>query len=43
MTDPTLQTFTFDTVLRLNSPLNSLLIEIRNEGDAAGDFNRLID
>ncbi len=41
MTDPTLQTFTFDTVLRLNSPLNSLLIEIRNEGAAAGDFHRL--
>jgi len=41
MTDPTLQTFTFETVLRVNSPLNNLLIEIRNEGAQPGDFHRL--
>jgi hypothetical protein len=41
MTDPMLQTFTFDTVLRVNSALNNIVIEVRNEGAEPGDFHRL--
>jgi hypothetical protein len=41
MTALTNVTFTFDTVLRVNSPLNNLVVEVRNEGAGAGDFHRL--
>jgi hypothetical protein len=45
LTDASLQTITLDTVLRVNSPLNNLIIELRNEntggGIKPGDFHRL--
>jgi len=41
MTALTNVTFTFDTVLRVNSVLNNLVVEVRNEGGDPGDFHRL--
>jgi len=41
LTDGTLQTITMDTVIRVNSALNNLIIEFRNEGASAGEFHRL--
>jgi len=41
MTALTNVNFTFDTVLRVNSLLNNLIVEVRNEGGNPGDFHRL--